>query len=99
MSKNTWGYIYGDECDELWEHFDLANRDKNDRMKVKFIEYQTEEEISNDTGHKEIISSFKPVAKALQDYVQHELDIITESEWFDNLVENKVKQQLRKSKQ
>ena len=45
-NKNTWGYIYGDECDELWEHFDLANRDKNDRMKVKFIEYQTEEEIN-----------------------------------------------------
>ena len=45
-NKNTWGYIYGDECDELWEHFDLANRDKNDRMKVKLIQYQTEEEIN-----------------------------------------------------
>lgn len=53
----------------------------------------------NEADDKEIISSFKPVAQALQNYVQHELDIITESEWFDDLVENKVKQQLQKSKQ
>ena len=53
----------------------------------------------NEADDKEIISSFKPVAQALQKYVQHELDIITESEWFDDLVENKVKQQLQKSKQ
>ena len=44
IMKNTWGYIYGDECDELWEHFGMPNRNKNDRMKVKFIEYQTEED-------------------------------------------------------
>ena len=32
IMKNTWGYIYGDECDELWEHFGMPNRNKNDRI-------------------------------------------------------------------
>jgi hypothetical protein len=44
MSKNTWGYIYGDECDDLWEHFGMPERNKNDRMKVELINFETEEE-------------------------------------------------------
>ena len=44
MPKNTWGYIYGDECDELWEHFGMPDRGKNDRMKVQLIDFEIEEE-------------------------------------------------------
>ena len=40
MSKNKWGYIYGDVCNELWEHFGMPHRDKNDRMKVQLIDFQ-----------------------------------------------------------
>ena len=25
MSKNTWVYLYGDECSEIWEHFGFDN--------------------------------------------------------------------------
>ena len=37
--KNTWAWVYGDECDFLWEHFDMENRNPNDRMKIKFIDF------------------------------------------------------------
>jgi|TARA_R100000084_G_C4555466_1_gene102061 hypothetical protein len=42
--KNTWAYIYGDECDELWDHFGMSDRNNNDRMKIKFVEFESEEE-------------------------------------------------------
>tara|TARA_R100001129_G_scaffold185056_1_gene171836 strand:+ start:1925 stop:2074 length:150 start_codon:yes stop_codon:yes gene_type:complete len=44
--KNTWVYLYGDECPEIWEHFGFNNPDKNDRLKLKFVEYQSEENVS-----------------------------------------------------
>lgn len=42
--KNTWAYIYGDECDDLWNHFGMPNRNTNDRIKVKFVDFEPEEE-------------------------------------------------------
>ena len=41
--KITWGWIYGDECPELWEHFGFTNPDPDDRMKLKFIKYESKE--------------------------------------------------------
>ena len=38
--KITWGWIYGDECPELWEHFGFPNPDPDDRMKLKFVKYE-----------------------------------------------------------
>ena len=35
-------------------------------------------------------SSFIPLAKTLEEYLQHHLDIITDSDWFAELVEEKV---------
>ena len=40
----TWGYIYGDECPEIWEHFGMKPNSPDDRLKVKLIEYQSEDE-------------------------------------------------------
>ena len=39
---------------------------------------------------EELQSSFIPLAKALEEYLQHHLDIITESDWFAELVEEKI---------
>lgn len=39
--KITWGWIYGDECPELWEHFGFPHPDPEDRMKVKFVKYES----------------------------------------------------------
>ena len=39
----------------------------------------------------ELRESSKDLAIALQDFVYGELDIITDSDWFDELVEEKVK--------
>ena len=39
-----WAWIYGDECDFLWDHFGLPDRDSEDRIKIKFLEYETAEE-------------------------------------------------------
>ena len=36
-------------------------------------------------------SSFIPLAKELEKYIQHRIDIITDSDWFAELVEEKVK--------
>jgi hypothetical protein len=41
--KNTWVYIYGDECQEIWEHFGLDFPNPDDRMKLKFVKYETKE--------------------------------------------------------
>ena len=40
---------------------------------------------------EEIKPSVIPLAKALEDFLHHNLDIITDSEWFEELVEEKVK--------
>ena len=44
---NTWAWIYGDECDFLWNHFGLKNRDSKDRIKIKFLEYELADEFAN----------------------------------------------------
>jgi hypothetical protein len=43
--SNTWVWIYGDECDELWQHFDMENRSVNDRIKVKLIDFEEKEDV------------------------------------------------------
>jgi|9_EtaG_2_1085328.scaffolds.fasta_scaffold23187_8 hypothetical protein len=40
---------------------------------------------------EEIKPSVIPLAKALEDFLHHNLDIITDSEWFEELVAEKVK--------
>ena len=42
--SDKWGYIYGNECDELWEHFDMPNRNRDDRMVVKLVDFQSKED-------------------------------------------------------
>tara|TARA_R110002020_G_scaffold448744_1_gene661656 strand:- start:156 stop:323 length:168 start_codon:yes stop_codon:yes gene_type:complete len=44
MSKNTWAYVYGDECDFLWNHFGLSKRDSNDRIEIKLVNFETADE-------------------------------------------------------
>ena len=47
MKRNTWAWIYGDECSFLWEHFDIEPSHEDDRLKIELIEYEpaeTEEE-------------------------------------------------------
>ena len=46
--RNTWAYVYGDECDFLWEHFGMPDRDSRDRIKIKLISYQTSEEVTEE---------------------------------------------------
>ena len=41
--KNTWVYIYGDEMLEIWEHFGIDFPNPDDRMKLKFVKYETNE--------------------------------------------------------
>ena len=45
---------------------------------------------------EELQSSFIPLAKSLEEYLQHHLDIITESDWFDEVVEKKVTEVINK---
>jgi hypothetical protein len=40
--KPTWVWVYGDEMPEVWEHFGFKNPDPYDRMKLKFVEYESE---------------------------------------------------------
>ena len=47
-TANRWAYIYGDECDFLWEHFGMPDRDSGDRIKIQLTDYQTEEEIKQE---------------------------------------------------
>ena len=42
MKKNTWVWVYGDEMPEVWEHFGFTNPDPYDRMKLQFVEYESE---------------------------------------------------------
>ena len=47
---------------------------------------------------EEIKPSVIPLAKALEDFLHHNLDIITDSEWFADLVEEKVQKLLEERK-
>ena len=42
MKKNTWIWVYGDECDFIWKHFNMRDRDNFDRIKLQFVEYESE---------------------------------------------------------
>tara|TARA_R110002020_G_scaffold5078_7_gene21561 strand:- start:515 stop:730 length:216 start_codon:yes stop_codon:yes gene_type:complete len=42
--SNTWAWVYGDECDFLWEHFGMPDRNSNDRIKVKLVDFEEEPE-------------------------------------------------------
>ena len=41
--KPTWAWIYGDEMLEIWEHFGIDFPNPDDRMKLKFVKYETRE--------------------------------------------------------
>ena len=49
-------------------------------------------------SEEELQSSFIPLAKTLEEYLQHHLDIITDSDWFAELVEEKVNKILEERK-
>ena len=34
-------YIYGDEMNEVWEHFNMSVRDDDDRIVLKFVRYES----------------------------------------------------------
>ena len=34
-------YIYGDEMNEVWEHFKMSVRDDDDRIVLKFVRYES----------------------------------------------------------
>jgi len=36
------------------------------------------------------------LAKAVEDFLLHELDVVTESDWFDEVIEKKVTEVLNK---
>jgi len=38
--KNNWVWIFGDEMQEIWEHFGFLYPDPDDRMKLKFVKYE-----------------------------------------------------------
>ena len=42
--SNKWAWVYGDECDFLWEHFGMKDRNSDDRIKVKLIDYEEKED-------------------------------------------------------
>tara|TARA_R110002153_G_scaffold264021_2_gene425652 strand:- start:130 stop:291 length:162 start_codon:yes stop_codon:yes gene_type:complete len=52
MSEIKWGYIYGDECSELWEHFGMPHRDKDDRMKVQLVDFQPNKDDEEEDNEK-----------------------------------------------
>jgi hypothetical protein len=41
--KDKWIWVYGDECDFIWSHFNMSDRSDFDRMKLQFVEYKSEE--------------------------------------------------------
>ena len=34
-------YIYGDEMNDVWEHFNMSVRDDDDRIVLKFVRYES----------------------------------------------------------
>lgn len=109
-----WVQLYGDISSYVEEYGSIDNRfdDNGNRLEEYQDEFCTITdnvesilgqffEKSDDTNDKEqeVRPTSTDLAKAIQDFAYHELDVITDSDWFDDLVENKVKQQLQKSKQ
>ena len=41
--KNTWVWIYGDEMIEIWEHFGIDFPNPDDRIKLKFVKYESKD--------------------------------------------------------
>ena len=41
-SKPQYTYDYGDECNDIWDRFNMTVRDDNDRIKLKFVAFQGE---------------------------------------------------------
>ena len=39
--KDRFIYIYGDEMNEVWEHFKMSVRDDDDRIVLKFVRYES----------------------------------------------------------
>ena len=39
--KDRFIYIYGDEMNEVWEHFKMSVRDDDDRIVLKFVKFQS----------------------------------------------------------
>ena len=108
-----WVQLYGEISSYVEEYGSIDNRfdDDGNRLEEYEDEFCTitdnvegimEQffEKSDDTNDKEqeVRPTSLDLAKAIQDFAYHELDVITDSDWFDDLVENKVKQQLQKSK-
>ena len=42
--QEEWAWVYGDECDFLWDHFGMEVRSSNDRMKIKLVEFEASQE-------------------------------------------------------
>ena len=108
-----WVQLYGEISSYVEEYGSIDNRfdDDGNRLEEYEDEFCTitdnvegimEQffEKSDDTNDKEqeVRPTSLDLAKAIQDFAYHELDVITDSDWFNDLVENKVKQQLQKSK-
>tara|TARA_Y100001951_G_C11218833_1_gene227479 strand:+ start:574 stop:735 length:162 start_codon:yes stop_codon:yes gene_type:complete len=41
--RPTWVWIYGNEMPEVWEHFGIDFPNPDDRMKLKFVKYESKE--------------------------------------------------------
>ena len=108
-----WVQLYGEISSYVEEYGSIDNRFDDDGNRLEEYEDEfctiTDNvegimekffEKSDDTNDKEqeVRPTSLDLAKAIQDFAYHELDVITDSDWFDDLVENKVKQQLQKSK-
>ena len=39
--KDRFIYIYGDEMNEVWEHFKMSVRDDDDRIVLKFVRFES----------------------------------------------------------
>ena len=42
--QEEWAWVYGDECDFLWDHFGMEVRSSDDRMKIKLVEFEASQE-------------------------------------------------------
>ena len=51
--------------------------------------------MTDDQKEQEVRPTSSDLAKAIQDFAYHELDVITDSDWFEQLVEEKVKKILQ----
>ena len=109
-----WVQLYGDISSYVEEYGSIDNRfdDNGNRLEEYQDEFCTitdnvenimeqffEKSDDKDDKEQEVRPTSLDLAKAIQDFAYHELDVITDSDWFDDLVENKVRQQLQKSKQ